>query len=124
MIHGEWLSCAIDTRDSEFTGDDVDRYTKLVNLGRPYERLMIEIPTITSAQIYVYPQSTAVYSDVPKELHHFDNYTGKTTSWAVDTNTGGITVACDALGGYQYVRLYSSANQTFPTTFMLCGVRS
>ena len=125
MNVGSFIDCLIDIdRDTEFTGDDVDRYSKLVDLGREYESMIMEVPTIDSAALSVYLQETPSEAAVPKPLHVRKRLTAEgTLLWATTAGTGGFTVVVP-IGGYRYVRVYSDANQTADRTLRLRGVRS
>ena len=66
MNVGSFIDCLIDIdRDTEFSGDDADRFSKLVDLGREYENMIMEVPTIDSAALSVYLQETQAEDAVP-----------------------------------------------------------
>jgi len=128
MFHSDWKTCLMDIdRDAEFSGDDVDQYSKLVDLGRAYETLVIEVPTIDSATVSVYTQSTPPVTVVPKAVHHGQVTGGtpawETAAWATTAGTGAYFISCP-IGGCQFVRIKTSVNQTADRTFYLRGVRS
>ena len=125
MLIGSWLDCLIDIdRATEFTGDDVDLYSKLIDLGREYERLLILVPTITSAALSIYVQEVAAVATVPKQLNYYKPEAAAHVAWATTAGTGAIAISCESLGGYRYVRIYSGANQAADRTLRICGVRS
>lgn len=125
MIHGEWKDCTIDIdRDTEFVGDDVDQYSKLVDLGRHYEKVVILVPTIVSGTVSVYVQEVASTATVPKPLHYRQTSDNATAAWTISTGSGLLAITCD-LGGIRYIRLRTGANQTSTDrTFRVMGVRS
>lgn len=121
MIHGEWKDATIDIdrTPTEFVGDDVDRYSSLVDLGRQYEKLLIIVPaTVTVSELLIYVQEGAAIATVPCKLHTPDTDTEYTVTLAAST----CFVA--NIGGIRYLRLYSATNQAQDVTFRVCGVRS
>jgi hypothetical protein len=49
---GAWITALVDIdRDTEFTGDDVDQYSKMVDLGAEFANVLVTIPTITSSTV-------------------------------------------------------------------------
>jgi len=125
MIHGEFQSCLIDIdRDSEFSGDDVDQYSKLVDLGRHYEKLLIIVPALTSSALNIYVQELASTATVPSVLHKRKTSDESTVAWATTAGTGDYAIVCDCLGGFRYVRIRATTNQAADRTFRVCGVRS
>jgi hypothetical protein len=126
MLYGtERVSCTIDVdRDTEFSGDDADQYSELVDLGMLFEKVIIEVPTITSATITVYAQEGGDVLTVPKAVHYRQTSDNATAAWATTASTGSYFITCDALGGVQYIRLKSSENQEADRTFYVRGARS
>ena len=124
MIYGERKSCLIDIdrTPTEFTGDDVDRYSSLVSLDKPYDFLLIEIPTIDTATVGIYVQPDDAIATVPKALHvwKLDNTSAALTT---SSGTGALTIRVP-LTFVQFFRLYTSANQLADRTFYVRGVRS
>ena len=131
MFHSDWKTCLIDiNRDSEFAGDDVDQYSKLVDLGRAFEKLVIIVPTIDSAAITVYVQRSPGTDQVPVAVHHGYMYDASgagnawtTAAWTTTAGTGGFSITCN-IDGHQFVRIRAGANQAADRTFYLRGVRS
>lgn len=121
MIHGEWKACLIDVdRATEFSGDDADKYSKLIDLGRAYEKLGIIVPaTITASELLIYVQKEAAVATVPCKLHIVNTDGAYTVTLAVSTY-----FTCDCLSGVRYVRLYSATNQAVDATFYIRGVRA
>jgi hypothetical protein len=124
MIYSERKAAIIDIdRATEFTGDDVDRYSSLVKFDKPYERLIITIPEITSAALNVYVAASDSVAAVPVPVHYRQTTDNATAVWATTASTGKIQITCD-VGLAQFVRLYLGANQTADRTLYIVGVRS
>lgn len=121
MIAGAWREALIDIdRATEFTGDDVDRYSKLVDLGMDFEFLTVFIPTITSTTVRPYVQRDNAIATVPVAVSALDD--DATGSFAhANTASVGDEVITYRIGGCQYVRLYSGANQAADRTLTIRG---
>lgn len=126
MIIGSRLAALLDYNRAatEFTGDDVDRFTALVDLGRQWEWVRIDVPTIDSATVSIYVQFDAAVATVPVLLHYKLPADASTAAWATTAGTGGYSIVCPCLGGAQYIRLYTGANQTADRTFYVQGGRN
>jgi len=119
---GERKSCLIDIdRSTEFTGDDVDQYSELVDLGSVFEFVRVEVPTITSATVTLTLQDDNAVTTVPKPLHGWYDIDA-------DTNVAIATVAATTSIWIvfkdvwaQYVRIKCGANQAADRTFYLKG---
>ena len=122
MFASEWKTVLMDiNRASEFTGDDVDRYSELCDLGDNYEFATVFIPTIDSAGIAVVVQRDDSKASVPVIVHMFDADAAGSfqhiTTAATTTN-----VVTYRIGGVRYLRLFSSGvNQTADRTFYVRG---
>ena len=122
--NGQWKTALIDIdRATEFVGDDVDRYSKLVDLGEAYDKLIIALPTLTSAAITVYVQEDEAVATVPKVVHYFKPDSAATAAWATTAGTGDIVVVCLYLGGHRWVRLNAGANQAADRSIRICGTK-
>lgn len=117
-----WEAATIDIdRATEFSGDDVDRYSSVVDLGDNYEFATVFIPTITSAQITPYLQREADVDLVPAVSHFFHDIDADTNVvQSTVAGTGGIVVTFN-IGGSRYFRLHSGANQAADRTFYCRG---
>ena len=121
-MEGEWKDCLIDIdrTPTEFAGDDVLKYSSLVDLGRAYERLAIIVPaTVTAGELLIYVQERAPIATVPALLHVVNTDTAYTVTLAAST-----CFTCDGITGIRYLRLYSATDQGQDVTFRVCGVRS
>jgi len=128
MKVSEWKTALIDIdRASEFVGDDVDQYSKIVDLDENYEFLTVHVPTgmdsatltpyvqkgekVTRAAGYFTPGSPAVVGDIPFPVHFFNDISADTdVIQSTIASTGGISITF-RIGGYQYIRIKASANQ-------------
>ncbi len=121
-MKGAWKDALIDIdRGTEFTGDDVDRYSKLVDLGADFDELTVKVPTIDSAQVTVYGQLTPAIDEVPVPIHFFHDIDADTdVVQSSVAGTGGIILTFK-LGGLQFIRIYTSANMTADRTFKVRG---
>ena len=102
MIHGQWLDALIDISvDANLTAE--------VDLGRPYETLLIHIPTLTSCNLICY---VAEKTGGP--------------FYSLGTMAAGEGNLADVweIGGHQFVKIGTSVNQSSDRTFRICGVRS
>ena len=91
------------------TDDDL---TAAANLGRPFETLLVYIPTLTSSDLTVYVSETLA-----------GTYTALGSSVVVAAGTGGYVDIWD-IGGFQYLKIGTSAAQAANRTFVVRGVRS
>ena len=125
--YGGFKDCVIDvSRDTEFTGDDVDQYSELCDLGGLFEKLIIVAPALsTSGTVTVYVQEGGLTATVPTILH-YKRTADETTSaaWATTSGAGSFAIVCDCLGGFRFIRLRVNADQSADRTFRVCGVRS
>ena len=113
MIHGSWVTGTI-ADEGTLSGE--------IDLGREYDTVIIEIPTIDTAQITIRgaEYSGATYYD----LYITDPADGGNNKLISASGTGGLTWIAP-IGGYRYLKLFSSATQsTAAVTFSLQGVRS
>jgi hypothetical protein len=121
MLHTGWLEALVDIdRSTEFTGDDVDQYSKLVDLGIDCDELTIDIPTITSSTVGVMVQKDKEVDTVPIPVYYRQPTDLATAVWA----TTAATTACSInmkLGGYQYIRIKCGSNQAADRSFKVKG---
>lgn len=123
MVEGTWLDATLDIdRASEFTGDDVDCFSSLVDLGRSFKELLISLPAIDAATVVIYGQEQGDAALVPKVIHYFKPEAAANVAWATTSGTGALTVTCNFLGGIRYIRLFTSANQTADRTIRVRGI--
>jgi len=123
MITSGWKSCTIDIdRSAEFTGDDVDQYSGLLDLGQNYKYATVFIPSgMDSATVTPYVQRTQNKDDVPYAMHFWnDNDADTNIAQATVASTGGLYVTF-WIGGAQYLRLKASENQDPDVVFYVMG---
>lgn len=127
MLSSGWKTCLIDIdRASEFTGDDVDQYSELVDLGHNYKYLTVLIPSsMDSATVTPYlchsGNEAAAEAEVPYPMHFWnDNDADTNIAQATVASTGGLYVTF-WIGGAQYLRLKASADQDPDVTFYVLG---
>ena len=107
----DWVTCLIDVSADNQTSTEAD-------LGGYFDSLVIEIPTITSAQINVKVSRTSGGTFYDLYSTDADGTSAKIIS---DAGTGGLTWIVP-LGGFRYIKLYSSASQGADRTFYLRGI--
>lgn len=117
----DWISSLMDVdRAAEFTGDDADRYSSVIDLGDNYEFVTITIPTIASATIGVGVMRNATITSVPSIVYALDDDATGCFLHATSDATTAMTVIF-RIGGARYFRIKSSANQTADITFWVMG---
>ena len=122
MRASAWETATIDIdRATEFTGDDVARFSSLVDLKNIYEFLTVIVPALdASAVITPYVQMDGDVDTVPVAVHALDD--DATGSFAHATSSGaGSLVVTFRIGGVQHVRLYAGADQAADRTFYVRG---
>ena len=121
MFSSEWESALIDIdRGTEFSGDDVDRFSELVDLGAEYENLCVFIPTIDSGVVSVYVQRDGESDTVPVIIHVLDDDATGSFAHSTTDGTGGIVVNFE-LGAIRYLRMHVAADQDPDVTFYVRG---
>ena len=114
MIIGSWKNATITiSSDNDLTPE--------VDLGRPYETMLIVVPTIDSAQITIMVAEKS--GGTFQELYVTDPADGGDNKVISALGTGGFTWVVP-IGGFQYIKIKTSAAQTADRTFRVCGVRS
>ena len=113
MIQGTWMDAVITIATSDVLSAEVD-------LKRAYETLLIVIPTITSAQVSVQvaEKTGGTYQDV-----YVTEGDGSSAQLKSDLGTGAITWVTP-IGGFQYIKIKTSAAQAANRTFRVCGTRT
>jgi hypothetical protein len=104
-IYGEWKNAVITIATSTTVSAAVD-------LGRDYDYLQINIPTIDSANVgfQVCETTGGTYKTLGSG------------NAIVAAGTGGFTTTVN-LGGYQFIKVTTSAAQTANRTFVVRGSR-
>ena len=102
MIIGEFKNATITiTTDNDLTAE--------VDLGRPYETMLVHIPALTSCNLICYVAEK----------------TGG-TFYPLGTMAAGEGTLADTweIGGHQFVKIGTSVAQAANRIFRICGVRS
>ena len=105
MITGQWLDALIDINvDADLTAE--------VDLGRPYETMLVHIPALTSCNLtcYVAEKTGGTFYALGKDI-------------TVAAGTGSFADVWD-IGGHQFIKIGTSVAQEANRTFRVCGVRS
>lgn len=112
MIEGSWISFAI-------TG--TGKTSGVCDLGKVFETAVILLPSITSGTITVQGAKTSggTYAD----LYTYNHATGYVKKMTVSPATTGGYFCVFPIGGFQFIKLESSVDQT-DETFYAMGVRS
>lgn len=123
MRNTRWIPSIMDVDrvPAEFTGDDVDRFTSLIDLSGNYEFVTVILPIMVSSTVTVYIQRTDQIDEIPSLLHILDADSEASlvqTSPTVELTSLAVTFR---IGGAQFFRLYTSADQTSDITFYAKG---
>lgn len=111
----------VDRKPLEFTGDDVDQFTSVIDLKGNYEFVTVIVPVIVSGTIIPYIQRTPAVSEVPAIMHILDADGAGSFAQTTANISTVITAVTFRIGGAQYLRLRTSGNQTSDVTFYLKG---
>ena len=105
MITGQWLDAKIIIVIDNILTPEVD-------LGRPYETMLVHIPELTSADLtcYVAEKTGGTFYALGKDV-------------TVAAGTGEFADIWE-IGGHQFVKIGTSVAQTANRNFRICGVRS
>jgi len=121
-MKGKWTSALVDIdRATEFTGDDVDRYSELVDLGANFDKVLVILPALTSAVVSLYIQKDGNEDTIPVQLQALDDDATGHFAHATTAGTGAIAVLFKLVGGIQYLRVHCGDNQAADRTFWLRG---
>lgn len=116
-----WQSVLMDIDlAAEYSGEDIDRTSALVDLGFEASGVMIFVPAIDSATIGLLVQRDSAIATVPVALHWKKVSDDSTTAWVTTAGTGSLMIHVP-LGGIQYFRILTGANQTADRTFYVKG---
>ena len=102
MITGQWLDAKITIATNNVLTPEVD-------LGRPYETLLVHIPALTSCNLICY---------VAEKMG------GTFYSLGTMAAGGGNLADTWEIGGHQFVKIGTSVAQAANRIFRICGVRS
>jgi len=108
LIHGEWVSCAIDGTTSA-----------VCDLGRVYEKVCVLLPTFTSDTCKV--QGAMLTGGTYYDLYTYNPDDGHVDLMQVESGNGGY-FCIFPIGGFQFLKFVTSGSVT--GTFYARGVRS
>jgi hypothetical protein len=117
-----WVTLTLDyDRDTEFVGDDADRYSELCDLGGLYEKVLVFIPALDAAStVTPYIQRDNNVATVPVAVHALDDDATGSFAHATSSGSGDIAVVFN-ISGAETFRLYTSANQAANRVFYCRG---
>lgn len=122
MRAGRIIPAVIDIdRATEFTGDDVDRFSELVDLEENFSRVLVWIPALdASGAVSMYVQRNGEVDSIPLQIQAFKASAAGHYAQATNNGSGSVAVVFD-VGGVQYLRMHVAANQTADITFHVRG---
>lgn len=113
MIHGSWIDAVV--ASGQTTSSEVD-------LVRPYETLLVVIPTLdstTQVTIEVAEKTSGTF----QEVYATDPADGGDNKLITAATSGGTTWVAP-IGGFQFIKIKCDNSQSVERTFRVCGVRS
>lgn len=117
-----WQTALIDiNRNTEFSGDDVDQYSKLVDLGRESSGVVIELPAFSSSTISIYGQEGSTVVTVPFIIHRLRDNAQTSEAWTTTASTGSLFIHCNVLGAIRYIRIRANTNQAADRLIRVLG---
>jgi len=122
MRAGRIIPAVIDIdRASEFTGDDVDRFSELVDLGENFSKVLVWIPVLDAEGVVsLYVQRDSKVATVPVQMQAMDADATGHFAHATSSGAGSIAVPFE-IGGAQYLRIHVAADQAADRTFYIRG---
>ena len=118
---GQWLPVLVDIdRATEFSGDDVDQYSALVDLGADFENVLVIVPTITSSTVGIAIQQTPGIAEAPSPVYILDDDATGCFLHATTAATTAMAVKFE-IGGARYLRIKCGSNQAADRTFYVRG---
>lgn len=123
MWSSDWVKSImdIDRSPTEFTGDDVDQYSSVIDLGDNYEFVEIIIPTITSSTTGIAIQMNEHTDSVPSIVYVLDDDATGCFLHATTAATTAMTVVF-RLGAARWFRIKMGSNQAADRTFYCRGL--
>lgn len=115
MLIGQWKAATIAA---------TKQVSSEVDLGRPYETLLISFPDLTN-DTKITVKVAEKTGGTAYELHAFDYATGQNKVIDIRSGSKAQFFAWIPIGGFQYITLYSdTAAATGGWAIRICGVRS
>jgi hypothetical protein len=124
-VPGEWKLALIDIdRASEFTGDDVDQFSKIVDLGGYFSHVQVHLPALTSGVVSVYACKGKNLEDAqaesPKQVQAFDGNATGHFAHATTATEGDIWITF-FVGAIQFLRIKAAGNQAADRSIYVQG---
>ena len=122
MIAGEVKTALIDIgRAIEFSGDDVDRFSELVDLGQEFANVLVYIPTLDAPGVVsLYIQRDGNEDTVPKQVMILDDDATGHFVHGTSSSAGDFYIVFHP-GAVQHLRIYVAADQIADGTFYVKG---
>lgn len=122
MIAGPIKTALIDIdRATEFSGDDVDQFSELVNLEGFYRDVQVWVPTLDAeAVVSLYIQRDGAVATVPVQDQTLDDNATGHFAKATSSGAGGFVVTFRNVNTH-YLRIKAAANQAADRTFYVRG---
>lgn len=116
-----WKTALIDVdRATEFTGDDKEQYSELVDLKENCEFLTVRLPALDNATINPVVQEGEGVDEVPVPVHALD--ADATGSFLHATSAGTTAKSVTFwIGGYQFIRIKAGATQASDRSIKVRG---
>ena len=116
-----WQSVLMDIDlPAQYSGEDIDRTSALVDLGQDCSGVTVFVPTIDSAAVSLLVQRDSAITTAPVALHYRQASDNATALQATTASTGGYVFNFD-LDTIRYFRIYTGADQTADRTFYVRG---
>jgi len=110
-------------RASEFTGDDVDRFSELVDLEDNYKEVLVWIPALDASgvvSIYADPDQNGAIDSIPVQVNTLDRDATGHFVQGTSSGAGGFAIVYK-IGGAQFIRVHVAADQAADITFYVRG---
>jgi len=123
MWSSNWEIATIDIdRATEFSGDDVDRYSSLVDLKENYEFATVVIPAlgVDGCVIGVSVQRDGEIDTVPSPVYIMDDDATGCFFHATTSASTAMTIVF-RIGGIRWLRVKADTNQASDKTFYCRG---
>lgn len=121
MNSGQWQTALMDIdRATEFTGDDVDQYTKLVDLGDDFANVLVKFPAITSSTVGIVIQESQWITEVPSPVYILDDDATGSFLHATTAATTALSVVFH-VGAARFIRIKCGSNQAADVEFRVKG---
>ena len=123
LLAGGFKQALVDIdRPIEFTGDDVDQYSKLVDLGGVFSEVLVYIPALDAlAAVSLMIQRDGLIVTVPSPLHIMDSDATGSFLHATTAATTDFKAILFHVGAVQFLRVYCDAAQVADRTFYVRG---